>query len=157
MFVGRREGTPPRKALSKPVVALLAVSPDGRSLVVTDDIPLGKVRAPIVLYPRGGSVTSRAPLCGACFVKWVGDGRYLSVIFSGVSDAEHRSTYLVPIPAGELLPPLFRQGRLVEEAEVAATPGVRVIQGAVNFGADLDTYVYAKLVSHRNLFRIPLQ
>ena len=102
-------------------------------------------------------MTSRAPLCSACFVNWVVDGRYLSVRFSGVSDAEQRSTYLVPIPAGELLPPLFRQGRLVEEAEVAATPGVRVIQGAVNFGADLDTYVYAKLVSHRNLFRIPLQ
>jgi serine/threonine protein kinase/WD40 repeat protein len=157
VFVGRREGTPARKALSKPVVSLVAVSPDGRWLVVTDDTPVGKVRAPIVLYPRGGSVTSRAPLCGACFVKWVGDGRYLSVIFSGVSDAEHRSTYLVPIPAGELLPPLFRKGRLVEEAEVAATPGVRVVQGAVSFGADLDTYVYAKLVSHRNLFRIPLE
>ena len=58
---------------------------------------------------------------------------------------------------GELLPPLFRQGRLVEEAEVAATPGVRTVGGAVSFGADLDTYVYAQLVSHRNLFRIPLQ
>ena len=97
------------------------------------------------------------PICSACFVDWVLDGRYLSVRFSGSSDAEQRATYLVPIPPGELLPAAFRRGRLITEAEVAAVPGVRaVLRGDVTFGSDPDTYVYPKLTSHRNLFRIPL-
>jgi serine/threonine protein kinase/Tol biopolymer transport system component len=157
VFVMRPDGTPRRKALPEPVTGLRAVSPDGRWLVVNDRTPLGKELSPVVLYPLGGSVTSRIPLCSSCFVDWVPDGRYVSVRFSGASDAEQRSTYLVPLPSGELLPPLFRQGRFIDEADVAATPGVRVVEGAVSFGADLNTYVYPKLVSHRNLFRIPLQ
>ena len=157
VFVHSLDGTSTRRAVPGPVVGLRAVSPDGRWLVVKDRTALGKELSPVVLYPRGGSAASRVPLCSSCFVNWALEGRYLSVRFSGASDAEQRSTYLVPIPSGELLPPVFREGRLVEEADVAATPGVRAIGGAVNFGANLDTYVYAKLVSHRNLFRIPLQ
>jgi hypothetical protein len=121
--------------------------------VVVDDEEIAlrhlRVEAPLLGGARLQSALTRviAP----------GRDRDVSVRFSGASDAEQRSTYLVPLPSGELLPPLFRQGRFIDEADVAATPGVRVVEGAVSFGADLNTYVYPKLVSHRNLFRIPLQ
>jgi hypothetical protein len=53
---------------------------------------------------------------------------------------------------------MFRQGRLITERELAASSGVRVVQqGDLTFGADADTYVYPKLTSHRNLFRVPLR
>ena len=157
VYVMDPQGRSRRKALPQPVAGLAAVSPDGRWLVVTDRIAFGGDRAPIVVYPLGGDASSRMPICGACFVDWVLQGRYLSVRFSGSSDAEQRTTYLVPIVPGEFLPAVFRQGRLITETELAAAPGVRtVLRGDVTFGSDPDTYVYPKLTSHRNLFRIPL-
>jgi len=158
IYVMDADGRSRRKALPQPVSGFRAASPDGRWLVVQDRTPVGTDRAPIVLYPLGADARSRMPICSACFVSWVLDGRYLSVRFSGSSDAEQRTTYLLPIPPGELLPAVFRQGRLIPETEVAATPGVRPVhRGDVTFGADADTYVYPQLTSHRNLFRIPLE
>jgi Tol biopolymer transport system component len=158
VYTMRVDGGRRRKALPHPVAGFQAVSPDRKWLIVRDRTPIGAELGPIVLYPFGGDTNSRIPLCGVCFASWVLGGRYLTVRFSGSSDAEQRTTYLVPIPPGELLPAVFRQGRLISEAEVAAAPGVRAIpRGDLTFGTDPDTYVYPQLTSHRNLFRIPLE
>jgi hypothetical protein len=158
IFAMDPDGRSKRKALPVPVVGLQSVSPDGAWLVVEDRAQFGGDPSPTVLYPLGDPASSRLPLCSACSVDWVGGGRYLSVRFSGTSDAAQRPLYVVPLSPGELLPTLFRQGRLISEAEVATAPGARVVgQGIVTFGADLDSYVYAKSTSHRNLFRIPIE
>jgi len=134
------------------------VSPDGKWSVVMDRIPLEGVRSPVVLYPMGGDADSRIPLCSPCSVSWVLEGRYLRVRFGAQQDAEDRPTYLAPIPRGEVVPALFRTGRLVSEAEVAKLPGVRIVPlGDPVFRSDPDTYVYTKRTVHRNLFRIPLE
>lgn len=157
IYAVRADGRDRRKALPEPVTRLRGVSPDGRWLVVQDGIAMGSDPAPVVLYPFGGTPASRLPLCSACSVRWVLGGQYLSLRFSGVSDAEQRPTYLVPLLPGELLPTVFRQRRLVSETDIATAPGVRIVPGDVTFGADAHTYVYPKFTSHRNLFRIPLE
>ena len=151
------DGTNRRKALPEPVVGpgLHAVSPDRKWLIVEDRIAIEGAQNPLVLYPLGGDTSSRIPVCAGCLVSWVFGGRYLQVRFG---NSPERPTYLAPVPPGEILPALFRTGRLVSEAEVAKLPGVRVFpQDAPAFGADLDTYVYTKSTVHRNLFRIPLE
>jgi hypothetical protein len=146
------DGSRPRKLLGVPVVNLRAVSPDGRWLAVEDNITR------TVLYRLSNDRMPPIPLCAGCFISWVAKGRYLQVRFGGLSDAEHRRTYLVPIPTGEMLPARFREGRVASEEEVAKLPDVRTIaQGHLSFVPDLGTYVYAKTTAHRNLFRIPLQ
>jgi serine/threonine protein kinase/Tol biopolymer transport system component len=154
------DGSSRRKVIPDPVMGLQAVSPDGEWLVVRVDDAMADTRAgnPIMLYPVEEAAESRMPLCRGCNIAWMFDGRYFRVRFGGDSDLEDRPTYLVPIPSGEILPAVFRQGRMVSEAEVAKTPGVRSIpHGVASWGSDVNTYVYARATPHRNLFRIPLR
>jgi serine/threonine protein kinase/Tol biopolymer transport system component len=146
-----------RKALPHPIVTIRAVSPDCNWLVVEDRAPIGNVQSPTVIYRMQGSTESRFPLCASCFPAWVHGGRFFAVRFGGISDAEQRKNYLLPVPPGQLLPPLFRQGRLVSEDEVARAREVRTFPGSgLFFGRDLNEYVYVTLSTHRNLFRVPL-
>ena len=101
------------------VVNIRSVSPDGRWLAVEDN-----VTRRTVLYRLGNDRMPPIPLCAGCFVSWVARGRYLQVRFGGLSDAEHRRMYLVPIPTGEMLPARFREGRVASEEEVAKLPDV---------------------------------
>ena len=117
-----------RPLLPQPVASLRDASPDGQWIVVEDRVAMGMARSPIVLYPAGGSTSARMPLCASCFVSWGPQG-YLHVRFGGFSDADRRTTYLLPIPRGEVVPQLFRTGRLISEAEVVAEPGVQSIPG----------------------------
>ena len=146
-----------RPLLPHPVASLRDASPDGQWIVVEDRVAMGMAPSPIVLYPAGGSTSARMPLCASCFVSWGPQG-YLHVRFGGFSDADRRTTYLLPIPRGEVLPRLFRTGRLISEAEIVAEPGVQSIpRGDLRFGRTPDTYVFANRTVHRNLFRIPLR
>jgi len=131
-------------------------SPDGQWLAVQASTAVDGVQRPVVLYPLHGRGPVMA-LCASCFVSWLPAGHGLQIRFGSVSDADERRTYVVPIPAGELLPAVFTGNRLVSESEVARAPGVRVVsRGFASLGPDPDTFVYTKTTVHRNLFRIPL-
>jgi len=150
------DGTKRRRALADPIVDVLAVSPDGQWLAVQASTAVDGVQRPVVLYPLHGRGPVMA-LCASCFVSWLPAGHGLQIRFGSVSDADERRTYVVPIPAGELLPAVFTGNRLVSESEVARAPGVRVVsRGFASLGPDPDTFVYTKTTVHRNLFRIPL-
>ena len=150
------DGTKRMRALADPIVDVMAVSPDGQWLAVQASVAVDGVQRPVVLYPLHGRGPMIA-LCASCFVSWPPAGTGLQVRFGSISDASERRTYVVPIPAGELLPAVFTGKRLVSESEVARAPGVRVVPpGFVSFGPDPDTFVYTKTTVHRNLFRIPL-
>ena len=157
VFAIGRDGRERRRALRAGGAVLRTVSPDGRWAVVEDRASRGSAGR-VVLQALEGRQDSRIPICSACSVQWVDSGRYLAVRYSGASDAQQRPTYVLAIPPNEPLPGVFGRGRVITEAEVAASPGVRVIRaGDVTFGKDAETYVYPKLTSHRNLFRVPLQ
>jgi hypothetical protein len=64
--------------------------------------------------------------------------------------------YVIPLPAGKLLPDIPPDG-FHSEAEIAAIPGVRVINIAdVAPGNSPTTYAFSRQTVQRNLYRIPL-
>ena len=80
----------------------------------------------------------------------------MAVRFSGISDADDRRMYVLSVASGAVLPGAFRPGALTGEAEIAAASGRVVEPGNVTFGAQPDSYAYARWTPHRNLFRVPL-
>jgi serine/threonine protein kinase/Tol biopolymer transport system component len=152
------DGANRREVSANSASGALGISPDGKWLVVTDRTAVNGIRIPKFLYPLVKGTSSPIPLCGVCSISWIFGGRYLRVRFGGDTDAEDRVNYVIPVPRGEILPPIFRKGHFVSQDEVSRLPGVRVIRaGAPSFGPDLETYVYTKRTMHRNLFRIPLE
>ena len=64
-------------------------------------------------------------------------------------------TYVVPTRSGSLFPKL-PPGGFNSEAELAAVPGVRVIDAADVGPGRSGVYVFSREVVQRNLYRIPL-
>ena len=66
-------------------------------------------------------------------------------------------TYVLPVRTGAAFPDLPATG-FRSEAEIAAAPGVRIIEAAdVDPGPSPTVYVFSRQVVQRNLYRIPLQ
>jgi hypothetical protein len=89
---------------------------------------------------------------------WQPDGNilYLSVSTSMNTARAVGHTYLIPLAPGKLLPPI-PAGGFHSESEIAALPGVRVIDaGDVAPGPTPGTYAYSRQTVQRNLYRIPL-
>jgi hypothetical protein len=64
-------------------------------------------------------------------------------------------SYLVPLSAGEALPPIPADGFHSEE-EIAALPGARRIDFRTVPGPSTDLYALYRTTTQRNLFRIPI-
>ena len=65
-------------------------------------------------------------------------------------------TYVIPLTSGKLLHNIPRGG-FHSEAEIAALPGVRIIDaGDVAPGRSFETYTFSRQSVQRNLYRIPL-
>jgi hypothetical protein len=66
-------------------------------------------------------------------------------------------TYVLPVPAGSMLPRL-PPGGFRSEAELAAAPGVQQLPIAdLGPGGSVETYAFSRVTVARNLYRIPLR
>jgi hypothetical protein len=93
-----------------------------------------------------------------CLVKWQPDGRffYLSVSTAQQTAGAAGRTYVLPVPPGKVFPSIPPSG-FHSEAEIAAIPGVRMIDAAdVSPGPSPDVYAFSRQDVYRNLHRIPL-
>jgi hypothetical protein len=152
------DGTQSPDPVSGPVISVYDISPDRKWLAVMDSTSFAGVNHPAVLYPLHGRSESRIPLCVGCSVFWVAGGRYLHVQFSSRQWSKGGPDYLLPVPEGELLPRLFRNGHIVTEKQIANAPDVREVrQGATFRKPGTNTYAFTKRTMHRNIFRIPLE
>jgi|CZKH01.1.fsa_nt_gi hypothetical protein len=69
----------------------------------------------------------------------------------------HRRTYVLPTQQRTLLPDL-PVGGFRSEAQLAAVPGVRVIEAAdIDPGPTPDIYTFSREIVQRNLYRVPLR
>jgi hypothetical protein len=84
---------------------------------------------------------------------WASRGDVVSV--SGGPIPEGRS-YVIPLRAGEVLPPL-PVGGLRAERDVAQLPGARKVDAVVVPGASPDDYAFYRTTTQRNLYRIPIR
>lgn len=92
-------------------------------------------------------------------MRWSPDGSrlYLSLQIGDVSAFGAGRTYVIPLHKGALLPPM-PPGGFHSEEELAAIPGVQVLPyGDVGPGPTSDVYVFSRMTTTRNLYRIPIR
>ena len=149
---------------AEPIIYFFGVSPDGRWAIV-NTAGSGQVKTQVVAYSLDGD--DAVPLCDNCgsaggaarahippFLAWSSDGQYLYLRLNPVGESiyETGNTYILRLASPGSLPRPFKN-----EADVASTPGVRVIPHGGIFGGPRPTlYAYTRTTTHRNIYRIPL-
>lgn len=143
----REDGTGLQKAMDLPVVGVLGVSADRRSLF------LGSPPTGSVIFQLDGDAPVQLPNLAAR-LEWSGDGRYLFV--EHVLGVKKDQTEVVPLPPGHLLPATFPK-TIRSPAEIARLPGARVIpSNDVAPGPTAEVYAFTHTTVQRNLYRIPV-
>jgi hypothetical protein len=111
----------------------------------------GKVRYGHTM--RAGSVRllRKGSLISPPIISWSRDGRFLYLHHN-----DSNETWTVPLQPGQMLPPLPPKG--VDRTEdFAALPGAHLIPQAFAFaGSNPDVYTYARVTTHRNIYRVSI-
>lgn len=158
----KEDGTGLQKAIPDPIIFLQAVSPDGKWVVAFAALPGEEAAAAIMAYPAGGGPALQ--LCDRCQVQWAPDGKflYLSLQTWDANGTEQRKenkphkTYALPLSDSNAFGRLAAHG-FNSEAQLAAVPGVRVIDQAFLLpGPEPSVYAFSRETVHRNLYRIPV-
>ena len=157
VFRIREDGTAKRKLISKKVEELHGVSPNGKFAIAWVGAGGQQDNAATQAIPVAGG--SPIPICAeSCYLRWQTDARllYLSVYTGMQSAGAFGRTYVVQLSPGKLFPKIPRRG-FRSEAEIAALPGVHVVDSAdVTPGPMPGVYAVSRQTVQRNLYRIPL-
>jgi serine/threonine protein kinase/Tol biopolymer transport system component len=100
-----------------------------------------------------------ASLTESTRVRWSPDGRRaaLSIQYGAATGFSLGRTYVLPTAPGTVLFDVPESG-FKSEAELAAVPGVEIIpHGDVALGPTAGVYAFSKVMTTRNLYRIPLE
>lgn len=152
----KQGGTAPEKVIPDPVIEPQSVSPDGRWVITQVTLPGKEQARAIVAYPReGGPPVHVCP--NVCFVNWTFDGKFIYIHLLGTAQgSEIGKTFVIPLRRGNSFPPLPDSG-IRSETELAALPGVKIIEGLISPGPDSTQYAFARLSVHMNLYRVPIR
>jgi hypothetical protein len=153
----QRDGSGMRRVIERPVARLYGMSPDNQWALIrlvsasgSNSIawPLG-AGEPVAMSPTGSVGVN---------LKWSRDGRLVFISMPTSMFWEHGGrTYVVPLRAGQVLPPV-PPGGFSSAAELAAIPGAtRIAAFDVAPGPDAGVYAFAREISQRNLYRIPIR
>jgi hypothetical protein len=153
----RRDGTGLRKVITQPVIQLKGISPDGAWLAVWSPISVEEGTAATFAVPVAGGSPVRIYHEQRWRTDWSLDGRLLFLPWGGAGmQLGAGKTYVLPVPAGQVLPALPAAG-FQSEAEISAWPGVRVIESDdATPGPTPGVYAFSRQSVQRNLYRIPL-
>jgi eukaryotic-like serine/threonine-protein kinase len=155
LFHVNDDGTGMQKLFPRSVLFLYSVSSDGKAVAVWADNGSIEVDA----YD-GSSQTVICQHCGTAgeenrgvtpaMVSWSPDRKFLYVHASRT-----RQSYAVPLPPGQLVPPLPPAG-LARLTDAANLPGAKTFPEPRAYGgADPSVYAYPRVTTHRNIYRIP--
>jgi Tol biopolymer transport system component len=156
LFHIRDDGTGKKQVSTQPIQEIWGVSPDGAW--VSGEGPGQDTSSFDYAYSTRGFPP--VAVCNPpCRLRWAHDGQFLYfsipkgyMFYGGVG-----LTYVLPVRTGTAFPDLPATG-FRSEAELAAAPGVRIIEAAdVDPGPSPTVYVFSRQVVQRNLYRIPLQ
>jgi Tol biopolymer transport system component len=146
-------GSGMQKVVDLPIRGMGDVSPDGAWITAWAEdtgwlaFPLDG-RPPVTIGSRG----PQALIGSRGLLDWSPDGKWVSIFGGPLPDGR---SYLVPLSAGEALPPIPADGFHNEE-EIAALPGARRIDFRTVPGPSPDLYAFYRTTTQRNLFRIPI-
>ena len=150
------DGSGMQKLTPSEISQIHGVSPDGE-LVIGWSRVNGQNNIITKAFPISG--TPPTPILNAiCFLQWQADRRllYLSVTTGMNAALANGHTYVIPLAPSKLLPNI-PPGGFHSEAEIAALPGVRVLEVAdVGPGRSTGTYAFSRQTVQRNLYRVPL-
>ncbi len=148
----KEDGTGRRRISERPILALLAASPDSKWACVWATLPGYEPPSGFLLYPLQGGDPVR--LCSHCGAAWSADSRYLYV-YPRLMLEDTGQTFAIPFEHGPPAALAHSGGDFAENLK--NLPGVRTINhSAVVPGPDPSTYAFVKLTVHRNLYRVPL-
>jgi hypothetical protein len=161
----KSDGSDNHKVMSKPILHLMSVSPDGEWAAMM--VPSGHGEdVSVVAHALSGDKTE-ALICDTCIggfgparmnaplASWSPDGKYLYVSLQFFA-IESQKTLVVPLkPASP--PPLLTPRPGVKEPYFASLPGARLIDEKDVFpGPDSNTYAFFRRSSRMNLYRLKL-
>jgi Tol biopolymer transport system component len=154
------DGSGLRKLFTEPVLFLYAISPNGNAVAVwTASGANGDVE--VDAYDDESKKTLICKGCGTAgdenrgvtppLLSWSSDQKFLYV-----HSTRTRQTYAVPLPPGQLVPPL-PPGGLAQLSDAAKLPGAKAFPEVRALGgADPSVYAYPRVTTHRNIYRIPV-
>ena len=149
-FRVREDGTGKQELTANDINEVQGTSPDG-------DFVIAWSRGETKAYPSSGG-DPMLIMDEICSLRWQPDRKflYLSVRTGMQSAGAFGRTYLIPLAASKLFPPI-PPGGFHSESEIASLPGVRIIEAADVFpGPTPGTYAFSRQTVQRNLYRIPL-
>jgi eukaryotic-like serine/threonine-protein kinase len=149
------DGTGLRRLFPGAVSFLYAISPDGKAVAVW-------VGADVYVDAYDGS--SQTLICKGCgtageenrgvtptLLSWSSDRK-----FWYVHSTRKRQSYAVPLPPGQLVPPL-PPGGLARLSDAANLRGAKAFpEPRASGGPDPSVYAYPRVTTHRNIYRIPV-
>jgi Tol biopolymer transport system component len=149
----REDGGGLEKVLPQPITFLYAVSPDGNAIAVWEG------EAVLVYSRKDGKRTLICEDCGTAgdenrgvtppLVSWSPDGAFLYV-----HARQTGHTYAIPLEPGRSVPTLPSSG-LPALSAAAQLPGARTIPAKRAYaGASPSIYVFPRVTTHRNIYRI---
>ena len=117
--------------------------------------------SPAVAAPPAASSpgASDVPSPQSARVRWSPDWRRaaLSIQYGAATGFSVGRTFVLPVAPGTALFDVPPSG-FSSEAEIAAVPGVEIIpHGDVALGPTPGVYAFSKVMTTRNLYRIPLE
>lgn len=156
-FRVHEDGSGKQKLTASEISQVEGVSPDGQLVIGMSGTIGQKTVAGTKAFPTSGGPP--IPILGAvCTLRWQPDGKLLYLLVaSGMNTAlASGHAYAIPLPPGKWLPDMPPDG-FHSEAEIAAIPGVRVLDIAdVAPGNSPEIYAFSRQTAQRNLYRIPL-
>jgi serine/threonine protein kinase len=156
-FRVREDGTEKQKLTTSEISQVEGVSPDGEFVIGMSGTIGQRTVAGTKAFPTSGGPPK--PILGAvCAFRWQPDGKLLYLLVaSGMNTAlASGHAYVIPLPPGKVLPDMPSDG-FHSEAEIAAIPGVRVMDLAdIAPGNSPETYAFSRQTVQRNLYRISL-
>jgi serine/threonine protein kinase/Tol biopolymer transport system component len=146
----KADGTGRRKISSQRVFDIMALSPDGRWVVVSSPRPSEEQTAAAIAFAVDGG--EAVPLClGYCFLTWNTTGTILYIYFPSL----HEGTYALPVAHDTGLPKLPPSG-IARLEDLTNAKTAAVISQAVDSAVSPSVYAYTRRNIRRNLYRIPL-
>ena len=151
----KADGTGLRRIVPNRVVFLYGISPDGKWLAAW-------VGADVNVYSTAGGPPT--PVCTGCgsaggqdrgvtppLISWSRDGKSL-YLFS----ERTLHTYLIPLQPGHILPPLPAAGLELSSIEKSLSDTRRMAHDRAFMSSDPSVYAYPIVITHRNIYRIPV-
>ena len=150
IFRTRDDGSDRQRVSDVGVGTFPTVSPDGQWFAV-------EIAAELRVYSLDGKQRILVRKGGGR-LRWAPDGQhvYLNTTTADASGFAVGTTYVLPLPAGSMLPRV-PNGGFISDAELRAQPGVQIIPyGDVTPGPTAGVYAFSRVTTTRNLYRIPL-